>query len=111
MKVNQKELILLSYPFSDLERAKVRPALVVSNNFFNKKSPDCVMVPLTSVIKVEPYSVLIDQQNLSSGKLLKPSRIRTDKIFNVEKNLAIMKIGTINDNTFEKVRSEILKLF
>ena len=66
MQINQKELVLLPYPFSDLERTKVRPALVVSNNSFNKKSEDCVMVPLTSVLKEEPYSVIIQQENLSS---------------------------------------------
>ena len=38
MHINQKELVLLPYPFSDLEGTKVRPAIVVSNNSFNKKS-------------------------------------------------------------------------
>ena len=111
MNVQQKEIVLLPYPFSDLEGTKVRPALVVSNNFFNKKSDDCIMVPLTTVIKDEPYSILINQEDLSSGKLLKPSRIRVDKIFTVEKNLIVMKIGAINDRTFEKIKDEISKLF
>jgi len=111
MQVNQKELILLPYPFSNLEGTKVRPALVVSNNSFNKKSDDCIMVPLTSVIKDEPYSVTIEQENLSAGKLLKPSRIRADKIFCVEKNLITMKIGKINENSFEKVKQEMFRIF
>lgn len=111
MLVNQKEIVLLPYPFSNLERLKVRPALVVSNNQFNKKSNDCVMVPLTTVIKDEPYSVVIGQNNLSSGKLLKPSRIRADKIFSVEKNLITMKIGKLKDESFEKVKQEIFKIF
>jgi len=32
MKINQRDIILLPYPFSNLEGKKVRPALVVSNN-------------------------------------------------------------------------------
>ena len=32
MKVNQKEIILVSYPFSDLEGKKVRPAIIISND-------------------------------------------------------------------------------
>jgi len=111
MNVQQKEIVLLPYPFSDLEGTKVRPALIVSNNSFNKKSDDCIMVPLTTVIKDEPYSILINQEDLSSGKLLKPSRIRVDKIFTVEKNLIVMKIGAINDRTFEKIKDKISKLF
>ena len=111
MHINQKELVLLPYPFSDLEGTKVRPAIVVSNNSFNKKSADCIMVPLTTVIKNEPCSVIIDQQNMASGRLMKQSRVRADKIFAFEKRLVSMKIGTITDKTFEKIKAEIFRMF
>ena len=111
MSVRQKEIVLLHYPFTDLERKKVRPAIVVSNDFFNEKSQDCIMIPLTTVIKKEPHSILIDQKDLSSGKLLKLSRVRVDKIFTVEKRLIIMKIGTLNKTIFDKIKSEIIKIF
>jgi mRNA interferase MazF len=111
MRVNQKEVVLLPYPFSNLRCTKVRPAVIVSNNRFNRKSDDCVMVPLTAVIKDEPYSVVVGQANMSFGKLLKLSRIRADKIFCVEKNLITMKIGKLKDDSFERVREEIFKIF
>ncbi len=111
MKINQKEVVLLPFPFSDHEGSRVRPALVVSSNELNKKSEDGIMVPLTTVIKDEPYSVVINQEDLSSGKLLKSSRIRTDKIFSVKKDLVTMKIGIVNDNVLEKVKKEIQNMF
>ena len=104
-------IVLTPFPFTDLKTIKRRPALIVSNNPFNKKSDDYIMVPLTTVIKDEPYSILINQEGLSSGKLLKPSRIRIDKFFSVQKNLIIMKIGKLNDKIFNKVKLEISKLF
>jgi len=110
MKIYQKEIILISYPYSDLENKKVRPALVISNDYFNKKSDDCILVPLTGVIKDEPFSILVNQQNLEAGKLLKISRIRVDKIFSVKKSLIIMKIARINKETFEKVKKEFVDL-
>ena len=110
MNVQQKEIVLLRYPFSDLKGSKVRPALVVSNNLFNRKSDDCIMVPLTSVIKDEPYSVIVNQEDLSSGKLLKQSRVRADKVFTVEKELIAMKIGTITDEAFKRIKEEIIKV-
>ena len=110
MEVRQKEIVLLPFPFSDLERNKVRPAIVVSSNNLNSKSLDCIMVPLTSVIKEEPYSVLISQEDLISGRLMVPSRIRADKIFSVEKSLIIMRIGKINDKTFKIIKEEIIKI-
>lgn len=111
MQVNQKEIVLLAYPFSNLEATKVRPALIISNNQFNKKSKDCIMVPLTTIIKDEPYSIIVEKKDLSYGKLLKKSRIRADKLFSIEKNLITMKIGTLKDNIFEKVKKEIFKVF
>jgi len=111
MRVTQKEIVLLPYPFSNLKANKIRPALIVSNNNFNKKSDDCIMVPLTAVIKNEPYSILINQENLSSGNLIKPSRIRVDKIFCVEKNLIKMKIGVVDNRVLGSVKKEINKMF
>lgn len=111
MNVVQKEIVLLPYPFSDLESLKIRPALVVSNDIFNNNSNDCVMVPLTSVIKDELYSIVISKEDLSAGRLIKTSRIKVDKIFAVQKSLIKMKIGRLNNKSFDKVRKELLRLF
>ena len=111
MIFQQKELVLLPYPFSDQGGSKVRPAVIVSNDNFNRRCEDCVMVPLTTVIKDEPFSLLISQDSLESGKLLKQSRVRIDKIFTIKKTLIIMKIGKINDKTIEKIKFEISKIF
>ncbi len=110
MNFQQKEIVLLPYPFSDQKGVKVRPAIIISNNNFNKKSEDCIMLPLTSVIKEVSYSVLITKEDLSFGNLLKPSRIRIDKIFTIRQNLVRMKIGMINNKTFEKIKSEIFRI-
>jgi 16S rRNA A1518/A1519 N6-dimethyltransferase RsmA/KsgA/DIM1 with predicted DNA glycosylase/AP lyase activity len=40
LKVNQRDIILIKFPFSDLSGAKVRPALVISNQGYNTKSLD-----------------------------------------------------------------------
>lgn len=111
MNLNQKDIVLLPFPFSDQKGSKVRPALIISNREFNRKCQDCIMIPLTSIIKEAPYSKLIEQKDLSSGRLLKPSRGRLDKIFTINKNLAIIKIGTIKEHTFKNIKSEIIKVF
>jgi len=111
MNVNQKDLILLPYPFSDQKGSKVRPAIVVSNNVFNEDCQDCILVPLTTVIKEVPYSLLVRQSDLSSGKLLKESKVRVDKIFALNKRLVIMKVGRIGDECFGKIRREIVRIF
>lgn len=111
MKTNQKDIVLVPYPFSDAAERKIRPALIVSNDSFNRQSIDYVLVPLTSVLKSAPYSVNIDQEDLSSGKLIVKSRVRTDKLLALDRKLIIMKIGTLSDETFLKVKRAILTLF
>ncbi len=107
MEVKQKEIILISFPFSDLSGTKVRPALVISNNIFNSYSNDCLVVPMTTVLKENiKYSIDIEQSDLKSGKLIKKSRIRVDKITPIEKSLIKMKIGTVNDYILENIKKE-----
>lgn len=109
--IEQRELILIPYPFSDSDGQKVRPAVVISNNEFNRHGNDILAIPLTSVIKQEPFSIMLTQKDLEHGKLIKESRIRIDKIFSVSKDRVIMKIGKINNKIFNKIKEEILKLF
>lgn len=111
MNINQKDIVLLPYPFTNLRKMKVRPAIVVSNDNFNKMCHDCIAVPLTSVIKDEPFSISINQNDLSNGKLIKPSRIRLDKLFSVEKKVVQMKIGSVSASFFDKLKSELIELF
>ena len=111
MIFQQKEIVLLPYPFSNQGGTKVRPAIIVSNDTFNRRCEDCVMVPLTTVIKDEPFSLLINQDCLESGKLLKQSRIRIDKIFTIKKDIIMMKIGKVNNEMLVKIKSEIGKVF
>ena len=111
MIIKQKDIVLLPYPFTDLEGNKVRPALVVSHDYFNNLSADIIAIPLTSVLKDVPYSVFITQNDMASGKLLVPSRIRADKIFTVEKKIVSFKIGALKDASFKKVKKELNALF
>ena len=109
--MTQRDLVLLPYPFTDFQGTKVRPALIVSNNILNQKSEDCIMVALTTILKNEPYSLNITQSDLIEGKLIRPSRIRVDKIFSVKKSLVLKKIGVLSSDTFTKVKLEIGLLF
>ena len=106
MICNQKDIVLVSVPFSDRKKLKVRPAIVISKSEYNRKTQDCILVPMTSVIKNVPYSILISQKDLTEGKLIKNSRIRVDKIFNIDKDLIAHKIGVLDNNTFELIKKE-----
>ena len=44
----QRDIVLLTFPFSDLKSSKIRPAIVLSNDEYNSQFEDFVAVPLTS---------------------------------------------------------------
>jgi len=52
--INQRDIILIPFPFSDLSESKIRPALVVSNNIYNSQSLDIVVTAITSNLSPNP---------------------------------------------------------
>ena len=108
--ISQRDIVLLSFPFSDLKSSKVRPALVLSNNEYNRKFEDFIAVPLTTNLKLREYTILVTNKDLESGKLIVDSNIKIDRIFSVSKNLVRMNIGRINKETFNKIKKMIVEL-
>ena|SRR3989338_62026 len=108
--MNQQDLVWVNLPFSDLRQSKVRPALVVSNNNYNKSNPDVVVCAVTSKLKESEYSVLIDNKDLSSGSLPIKSRVRVDKILQIEKDLVIRPFAKLENKMFDNVVGKIADL-
>ena len=55
----QREMVLIPVPFSDLKSARRRPVIVISNNLYNQKTEDIVVVAVTSNIEERDYTSLI----------------------------------------------------
>jgi len=106
----QGDIILVPVPFTDLKDSKQRPALVVSNDMKNIKTEDIVICGITSNIKDEPYSIIIEQKDMSEGYLNFFSRIKADKIFSINKIIIKRKLGRVNKIILEKTKEEIRKL-
>ena len=81
LKINQRDIVLINFPFSDLSGAKVRPALVLSNDRYNSTSLDAVVLASTSNLSRLDYSVLVTNSDLESGRLPVDSAIWVDKGF------------------------------
>ena len=110
LKVKQKEIILINFPFSDLTGAKVRPALVISNNPYNRTNLYTVVLAITSNLSPHPYKVLVEMQNLESGSLPLKSAIRVDKPFSVLQTKVLKIQAKITVNKLEEVKLLINQL-
>ena len=109
--MNQRDIVLIPYPFSDYQGTKVRPAIIISNDTLNSKSEDCILAPITTVIKSEPYSIIISNQDLQSGHLVKESRVRVDKLLAVKKSIILKRIGILSLLKFKDIKTELGNLF
>ncbi|MBI2669398.1 type II toxin-antitoxin system PemK/MazF family toxin [Candidatus Woesearchaeota archaeon] len=108
--LNQRDLLLLPFPYSDLSGSKVRPVLVVSNDLFNT-SQDLIVCCVTSNISKDFYTVLLDQHSLEQGTLHDICCVKVENIAKIEKSKVIKKIGRINKETFQKIVQKLHELF
>jgi len=109
--INQRDIVLLSFPFSELRTTKVRPVIVVSNDEYNKNFENMIVVPMTTNLQLRDHTLLITNKELESGKLIKESKVKVDRIFSVSQKLVKMKIGKVERETYEAVKKMILGLF
>ena len=79
MVVNQRDIVLIVYPYSDLSQKKKRPVLVLSNNDYNFHNEDIICCAITSNPRNYANSVEFSSVDLESGSLLSELKRRNEK--------------------------------
>lgn len=111
IRFEQGEIVFVPFPFTNLTSSKKRPVLILSKTDYNIKSSDFVCCGITSNIRSVDHSVLIQGKDLSTGFLPKPSRIKINTIFTLEKSVVIRSFGKVRENIMKKVKKEVYELF
>lgn len=106
--IGQREILLVPFPFSDQSGRKVRPVIVISNEEFNTRSEDVLVVGVTSNISKDRYLLSLTNKDLEEGKLLSECCIKVENILKIDKELIIKKIGKIDQNKLNKIRDMVL---
>ena len=104
MNYEQRDIVLVPFPFTDLSTVKKRPVLVMSKTADNKLSEDLVTCAITSKNRKFSYSLIIDNENIEKGSLPVQSVILISKLFTIERGLVVNQIGKLDEETFEKVK-------
>ncbi|MBD3204043.1 type II toxin-antitoxin system PemK/MazF family toxin [Candidatus Woesearchaeota archaeon] len=110
MKINQRDLFIVPFPFSDFSGRKVRPVIVISNNEFNHKSEDVIVCGITSNIINNMYSVIIQNSDLEEGRLIIESAIKAENILKINKKILIKKIGALKKEVFTEAVEKIYSI-
>jgi mRNA interferase MazF len=69
--VKQGDIIKVNFdPQSGHEQSGYRPAVVISNNFFNTKSNLTIVCPITNTAKPYPLHISLDERTATTGVVL-----------------------------------------
>lgn len=111
MIYKQREIVLISFPFTNFEQFKKRPVLILSNDNFNQRCQDILVCAITSQNFKNEYSIDFTNENLEYGILPEASVIQSHKILLIDKNLILKKFSVLNNDVFTKVITNINKIF
>ncbi|HJS19614.1 MAG TPA: type II toxin-antitoxin system PemK/MazF family toxin [Anaerolineales bacterium] len=106
----QGDILLVPIPFTDLSSQKRRPVIVVSNNSYNQRTIDLVVVAMTSNPIEADYSFTITSADLEKGALNHPGKVRVDKIYTISKSIVVRTFGRVNENVLERIRMQFQEL-
>jgi len=106
MKYNQRDIVLVPFPYSDLTAIKQRPALIISNKKLNK-SQDRMCCLITSVQSKD--GILVKKEDFEEGKLPFESWIKPHRIFSVDIKVIRRKLCKVKGSFHEKILGEINK--
>jgi len=110
MVPEQGDILLIPVPFTDLSSQKRRPVVVISNNAYNRKTGDIVVVAMTSNPANVDYSFTITSSDLESGKLNRPGKVRVDKIYTLSQSITVKIFGRLGSKALDQIRSLLLDL-
>ena len=100
------DVVVVPFPFSDLSRAKKRPALVVAE----LKGNDLILCQITSQHVKDDYSILLDDKDFVSGSLKKKSNIRPNRIFTADRHIILYRVGRIKEKKLNEVIEKIVQI-
>lgn len=114
-KTNQKipfqgEIWLVEFPKAKESRKPFRPCVVISNDEQNIHDEEVIVLPLTTeeIIpgEVQPFEIPVEN-NQETG-LDEPSRILTNRIHTINKELRLVKrLGKIDQEIWEEMSNSL----
>ena len=108
--IEQRDLLLVPFPFSDQSGRKVRPVIVLSNKDFNSNSEDLLVVGVTSNLLRDKYTLGLINSDLEEGKLFTQCCIKVENLLKIDMELVVKKIGKIKKDKLKDVVKMVIKI-
>lgn len=96
------DIVLIPFPFSDLSKNKIRPAVILA-----KDKEDFVCVFVTSIKPKDDLVLCIDSDKINNLKSV--SYVRYSKFASLDNKIVIGKIGKLSGKDFKQLKTHIKK--
>jgi len=103
--MNKGEIILITFPFTDLSGSKLRPALVLAAD----KEDVTVAFITTNLQHFNNTDMLLRKSSINCLK--KDSLVKMNKIATLDHSLAMGKVGQLAENELKEVDRKLVVLF
>jgi mRNA interferase MazF len=107
INAEQRNILLIPFPYSDLTSSKKRPVLVLSNKEYNEHNQDIICCAITSNLRGYKYSVDVSNSDLEEGNLCYNSKVKPNRIFTLDQNKILKKLGRLNSTKYREVISNV----
>ncbi len=100
------DVVVLPFPFSDLRQSKRRPALVLAK----LDGDDMVLCQITSQATKDRYSVSLEADDFSEGRLNQSSSIRPNRLFTADRAIILYKAGSVLTRKLDQVVERVIEI-
>ncbi len=99
-------VVLLPFPFSDLSRSRLRPAVVLAD----AGRDDWVLCQITSNPYRDPQAVSLSDESFGQGALHRASYVRPGKLFTANLDLMMRQVGVLKPKALKQIIDAVVDL-
>ncbi|MHB1292366.1 MAG: hypothetical protein ACYCY5_09290 [Sulfuricella sp.] len=100
------QVVVLPFPFSDLSRKKLRPALLLAD----AGRGDWIACQITSNSYADAHAITLAESEFSEGGLQLVSYLRPGKFFTCHESLPVNTVGLLNKTALQQVRIAVIQM-
>lgn len=100
------DIVFVHFPFSDLSKSKLRPALVLAD----AGKGDLILCQITSQSYTDTTAIVLQSDSFETGHLIKISYIRPAKLFTANISIIEKIVAHVNEEVQQSVIDRIFQL-
>ena len=100
------KVVLVPFPFSDLSKSKLRPAVVLAD----AGRGDWILCQITSNPYGDPSSINLTDESFVDGSLRRDSYARPGKLFTAATSLIVNEVGLLKDEVMSRIVDAVVEM-